>query len=110
MAREQRQRDAGQQESAVEDESALVDAHDLQEMGAVIGPIGENVGEARADDAAGHQPEAEIGRETGWPDFAPPEPDPGQDGAEEAQRGENAVAVDFLAEDAEQNGMHRLGT
>jgi predicted DNA-binding helix-hairpin-helix protein len=84
-AGEDHERGGGQQQAAVEDQAALVDAHDVQRGLPVVGPIGDDVGDARADDAAGHEPKAEIGGEAFGALLAAAEPQPGQDGGQEAQ-------------------------
>ena len=105
-AGEEDEGEGGEDEAAVENEAAFGDEEDAVGMGGVVGPVGDDVGGAGADDAGGHQPEAEVGGEAGGAVFVAAEPLPGEDGAEEAEGGHDAVAVDGAAEDVEQDGVH----
>ena len=96
----------GQQKPPVENQSALIDADHFKGCLAIVGPVGDDIGNSRSDYAASHEPKTEIGSKAGRACLATFKPKPSQNGAKESGGRHNAIAVDFLAKNLEQNWVH----
>ena len=76
VSSKKRQCSRSQQESTVEDQSALVDANDFKGHLAIVGPVGDDVGHSKPHNTAGHEPKTEVGGKAGWASLATRKPKP----------------------------------
>lgn len=105
-AGEEDEGEGGEDEAAVEDEAALIDADDFEGVGGEVGGIGHDEGDAGADDAGEHKPDAEVGGIFGISGRFAAKPAPGEDGADEAEGGAEAIGMDGFGADMKEYGMH----